>query len=76
MATGPGESLSPVTVGLADFVRAVVCDAEPLSQNTRPDDLGFGWLYHGIVRNLRPDYVAGKRLKSAAVHLFAGHWHH
>jgi hypothetical protein len=42
---------------LDEFARKAIAEAEPLSQNTEPDNLGFGWLYYGLVRNLRPDLV-------------------
>jgi FkbM family methyltransferase len=47
------ESAIPFT----DFVHKVITQAEPMSQNTRSGDLGFGWIYYGLIRNLRPDYV-------------------
>lgn len=28
-----------------------------MSQNTRPGNIGFGWIYYGLVRNLDPDFV-------------------
>lgn len=50
--------LRPSTVTqFPDFVQKVLTEAEPMSQNTRNGDLGFGWLYYGFIRNLRPDYV-------------------
>jgi hypothetical protein len=42
---------------LTSFVRQVLSNAEPLSQNTEADNLGFGWIYYGLVRNYRPDWV-------------------
>jgi len=32
-----------------------VDEAQPMSQNTIDGDLGFGWIYYGLIRNLRPD---------------------
>jgi Methyltransferase domain len=34
-----------------------LADAKPMSQNTREGDLGFGWIYYGLIRNLRPEFV-------------------
>jgi FkbM family methyltransferase len=51
------EERSPAVLTFGEFVRKVIAEAEPMSQNTGPDDLGFGWIYYGLVRNLRPDYV-------------------
>src|SRR6185369_17797111 len=39
------------------FARSALADAAPMSQNTAPDDIGFGWLYYGLARNLRPKYM-------------------
>lgn len=51
------EARAPAMLSFGEFVRKVIAEAEPMSQNTGPDDLGFGWIYYGLVRNLRPDYV-------------------
>ena len=40
-----------------DFVTKVIAEAEPMSQNTEDGNLGFGWIYYGLARNLRPDFV-------------------
>lgn len=40
-----------------DFVRQTIAEAEPMSQNSSLDNLGFGWIYYALIRNLRPDYV-------------------
>jgi len=42
---------------LEEFARELVTHAEPLSQNTGAGNMGFGWLYYGLVRNLRPEFV-------------------
>ena len=55
-ASGAIEATS-TPLSFAEFAQKVVAEAEPMSQNTAAGDLGFGWLYHGLVRNLRPDYV-------------------
>jgi len=46
-----------VTLGFSDFIRKVISETEPCSQNTGESDLGFGWLYYGFVRNLKPEFV-------------------
>jgi hypothetical protein len=51
--TSRSQSLVPFT----DFVHKVITQAEPMAQNTGPGDLGFGWIYYGLIRNLKPDYV-------------------
>src|SRR6266511_432299 len=47
----------PVELRLDEFAAKVLTDAQPLAQNTDADNLGFGWLYYSLVRNLRPDFV-------------------
>lgn len=42
-------------LSLNEFVDKAVAFAEPLSQNTSPFNLGFGWIYYGLARNLAPD---------------------
>src|SRR3954467_7441824 len=42
---------------LQDFVAKALAEAEPMSQNTSDGNLGFGWMYYALVRNLRPDFV-------------------
>jgi hypothetical protein len=44
-------------LSLNEFIERVLTYAEPLSQNTAPRNLGFGWLYYGLARNLRPDFA-------------------
>src|SRR5262249_48158603 len=44
-------------LSLPDFVERVLSEAEPLSQNTGPGNLGFGWIYYALICNLRPAYV-------------------
>lgn len=40
------------------FAELLITEAEPMSQNVQgKDNLGFGWMYYGLVRNLRPDFV-------------------
>jgi hypothetical protein len=41
----------------SDFAELVLSQAVPLGQNTGPGNLGFGWIYYGLARNLRPDFV-------------------
>lgn len=43
------------TLSFNEFSDRVLAYAEPLSQNTGARDLGFGWMYYGAARNLRPD---------------------
>ena len=43
------------TLSFNEFSDRVLAYAEPLSQNTGSRDLGFGWMYYGMARNLRPD---------------------
>lgn len=45
------------TISLPDFVDRVLSQAEPLSQNTADGNLGFGWIYYALIRNVRPLYV-------------------
>jgi methyltransferase family protein/methyltransferase FkbM-like protein len=54
---GAAAERSPVPLSFGEFVQKVIAEAEPMSQNTGPGDLGFGWIYYGLVRNLRPEYV-------------------
>ena len=42
-------------LSFSEFSDRVLAYAEPLSQNTGTRDLGFGWVYYGMARNLRPD---------------------
>jgi Methyltransferase domain len=42
---------------LEEFAAKVLSDAPPLAQNTDAENLGFGWLYYSLVRNLRPELV-------------------
>jgi Methyltransferase domain len=51
------DRVESVRLPFEHFVRKVVAEAEPLSQNTSEDDLGFGWIYYGLVRNLGPRFV-------------------
>lgn len=44
-------------LAFSDFLQKVIADAEPMGQNTSADNLGFGWIYYGLIRNLRPDFV-------------------
>jgi Methyltransferase domain len=44
-------------LSLPDFVERLLNEAEPLSQNTGPGNLGFGWIYYALIRNLCPAYV-------------------
>jgi hypothetical protein len=44
-------------LGLENFAAKVLTDAPPLGQNTDAENLGFGWLYYSLVRNLRPELV-------------------
>lgn len=44
-------------ISLPEFVDRVLTHAEPLSQNTKEGNLGFGWVYYALVRNLCPRYV-------------------
>src|SRR5262249_20899513 len=44
-------------IAFSDFIHKVIREAEPCSQNTAEGDLGFGWIYYALIRNLRPDYV-------------------
>ena len=46
-----------VEISFPDFIRKAVSDAEPLSQNTSENNLGFGWIYYGLIRNLRPGFA-------------------
>src|SRR5258708_1466722 len=46
-----------VTIGFSEFIRRVISETEPCSQNTGENDLGFGWLYYGFVRNLKPEFA-------------------
>ncbi len=39
------------------FIERALTYAEPLSQNTGTQNLGFGWLYYGLARNYRPDFA-------------------
>lgn len=45
------------TLSMSEFVEKVVAYAEPLSQNNHRGDLGFGWIYYAMARNLRPDFA-------------------
>ena len=54
--TGNASCLQP-GIPFTNFVHKVITQAEPMAQNTGPGDLGFGWIYYGLVRNLKPDYV-------------------
>ena len=40
-----------------EFARNLIAEGEPMSQNAREANLGFGYYYYGLVRNLQPDYV-------------------
>lgn len=40
-----------------EFVKKLVEEAIPMSQNTSRENLGFGYLYYSLVRNIRPDTV-------------------
>jgi hypothetical protein len=52
-------SLQPVSsaVNLEQFGEKLLAEAVPLAQNTKPENIGFGWIYYGLVRNLEPDFV-------------------
>jgi hypothetical protein len=39
------------------FIQKVIADADPCSQNTSEGNLGFGWIYYGMIRNVSPDFV-------------------
>jgi hypothetical protein len=45
------------TLRFDDFEERLLAEAVPLAQNTRPGNIGFGWIYYGLVRNLNPDFV-------------------
>src|SRR4051812_50120432 len=49
--------LAATDSSLQDFVAQALAEAEPMSQNTSDGNLGFGWVYYALVRNLRPDFV-------------------
>ncbi len=57
----PIPSKSAVTgrpvLSMSEFIDKVVSFAEPLSQNTGRGNLGFGWMYYGMTRNIRPDFA-------------------
>jgi hypothetical protein len=44
-----------VLPSLDRFQQAVIEQAEPLSQNTSHDNMGFGWIYYSLARNQRPE---------------------
>src|SRR5258708_36172475 len=44
-------------LSLLEFMQKVIAEAEPLSQNTAADNLGFGWIYYALIRNLAPDFA-------------------
>ncbi|MEO5817895.1 MAG: class I SAM-dependent methyltransferase [Gemmatimonadaceae bacterium] len=48
---------SRVSLSFNEFVETTLAYAEPLSQNTGTSDLGFGWIYYGIARNIKPDFA-------------------
>ena len=52
-------TLQPMTpaLRLEQFGEQLLAEAVPMSQNTRPGNIGFGWIYYGLVRNLDPDFV-------------------
>jgi len=52
-------ALQPMTpaLRLEQFGEQLLSEAVPMSQNTRPGNIGFGWIYYGLVRNLDPDFV-------------------
>jgi hypothetical protein len=52
-------SLQPVSsaLNLEQFGEKLLAEAVPLAQNTKPENIGFGWIYYGLVRNLEPDFV-------------------
>lgn len=39
------------------FGEKLLAQAVPLAQNTSTGNIGFGWIYYGMVRNLKPDFV-------------------
>lgn len=57
MRTNDRTTQQSASMTLPSFVRRVLDEAEPLAQNTDPNNLGFGWLYYAFVCNLRPDFV-------------------
>lgn len=47
----------PALTAWETFTRRLVAKACPMSQNAFKDNLGFGYLYYGLVRNYQPDIV-------------------
>lgn len=45
------------TLTLEAFSNKLIQMGEPMSQNTRGTNWGFGHIYYGLVRNLHPEYV-------------------
>src|SRR5262249_37314918 len=45
------------TMPLETFGERLLAEAVPMSQNTRAGNIGFGWIYYGLIRNLAPDFV-------------------
>jgi hypothetical protein len=39
------------------FGEKLLAEAVPMAQNTGLGNIGFGWIYYGLVRNLDPDFV-------------------
>jgi hypothetical protein len=64
-ASGAEVALIPKPVGASasaplsmnEFIEKALSYAEPLSQNTGSGNLGFGWVYYGMARNLCPDFA-------------------
>ncbi len=54
---GKHSASTRAALSLNEFIEKAVAYAEPLSQNTGSGDLGFGWLYYSMARNLRPDFA-------------------
>ena len=44
-------------IPLEEFARKVIIEAEPMSQNTNENNLGFGWIYYSFIRNLQPNFI-------------------
>jgi hypothetical protein len=42
-------SLQPVSsaLNLEQFGEKLLAEAVPLAQNTKPENIGFGWIYYG-----------------------------
>jgi hypothetical protein len=42
---------------LEQFGEKLLAEAVPMAQNTSAGNIGFGWIYYALVRNLDPDFV-------------------